>query len=164
MANHADTRTTRLYERRGDVALLDEYTKGDLKMGGGKGFLAHTYELHANPPSRMLWKEYEGRMLAEWAALLNSEMGCDEKRVHKFLVKHPSMIPGAYSMTGPSGHSPFPMAVLSESALSGLGMKVPDFIWLSKDSVNFTPVFIEICDAPRVETGHLRSPRGNGRT
>jgi len=47
-------------------------------------------------------------------------------------------------MTGPSGHSPFPMAVLSKSPLSGAGMYVPDFIWLASDSSNFTPVFIEI--------------------
>ena len=27
MANHADTRTTQLYDRRGDAASLDEYGK-----------------------------------------------------------------------------------------------------------------------------------------
>jgi len=40
------------------------------------------------------------------------------------------------------------MAVLSESPLSGIGMRVPDFIWLATDSLNFTPVFIEI-ESPR---------------
>jgi hypothetical protein len=54
------------------------------------------------------------------------------------------MVPGAYSLTGPSGHAPFPSALLSEAPLSGLGIKVPDFIWLASDSTNFTPVFIEI--------------------
>ena len=108
----------------------------------------HTYELRANPPSGMAWDEYEQRVVAEWTSLLASEEGCDERRVHEFLVRHPSMIPGAYSMTGPSGHSPFPLAVLSESPLSGVGMKVPDFIWLASDSANFMPVFIEI-ESPR---------------
>jgi hypothetical protein len=117
---------------------------------GFEGFMSngsdvpHTYELHPNPPSRMAWEEYEQRVVAEWTFLLASEEGGDERRVHEFLVRHPSMIPGAYSMTGPSGHGPFPLAVLSESPLCGVGMKVPDFIWLASDSTNFTPVFIEI--------------------
>jgi hypothetical protein len=110
----------------------------------GKWSMTPTYDLHPNPSPGISWDDYEQRVLSEWAALLDSTDGCDEKNIHNFLVRHPSMIPGAYSMTGPSGHSPFPMAVLSESALSGVGMKVPDFIWLAKNSANFTPVFIEI--------------------
>lgn len=106
--------------------------------------LRQTYDLQPNPPSRMPWQAYEKRVLAEWTTLLNSEEGCDEKRIHEFLVRHPSMIPGAYSMTGPWGHTPFPMAVLSESPLSGIGMKIPDFIWLACNSALLTPVFIEI--------------------
>jgi hypothetical protein len=70
----------------------------------------------------MGWDRYEAREKAEWAELLASEQGCDERRIHQFLVEHPSMIPGAYSMTGPSGHAPFPYAVLSESPLSAVGM------------------------------------------
>jgi len=116
-------------------------------MSNGSG-VSHNYELHPNPPSGMAWDEYEQRVVAEWTSLLASEEGCDERRVHEFLVRHPSMIPGAHSMTGPSGHSPFPLAVLSESPLVGVGMKVPDFIWLASDSANFTPVFIEI-ESPR---------------
>jgi hypothetical protein len=112
-------------------------------MSNGSG-LARTYELYPNPPSCMAWEEYKERVVGEWTALLASQEGCDERRVHEFLVMHPSMIPGAYSMTGPSGHSPFPLAVLSESPLCGVGMRVPDFIWLASDSANFTPVFVEI--------------------
>ena len=107
--------------------------------------MTRTYELHPDPPSRMTWDEYEQRVVAEWAALLDSDEGCEEPSIHKFLVQHPSMIPGAHGI-GPvaSGHSPLPWAVLSESPLSGVGMKIPDFIWLALDSSNFTPVFIEI--------------------
>lgn len=103
-----------------------------------------TYELFPSPPAPMQWEEYEQRVIAEWNCLLNSQKGCDERTIHEFLVRHPSMIPGAYSMTGPSGHGPFPMAVLSETPLSGVGMKVPDFIWLAKNSCTFTPVFVEL--------------------
>jgi hypothetical protein len=103
-----------------------------------------TYAMHPDPPSSMSWDTYEKRVRAEWDGLLNSAEGCNERRIHEFLVRHPSMVPGAYSMTGPSGHSPFPMALLSESPLSGVGLRIPDFIWLASDSSNFTPVFIEI--------------------
>jgi hypothetical protein len=104
----------------------------------------HTYQMHPNAPPSMPWEEYERRVTVEWAALLNSPEGREERRVHDFLVQHPSLVPGAYSMTGPSGHSPFPSALLSESPLTGIGVKIPDFIWLASDSTNFTPVFIEI--------------------
>lgn len=107
-----------------------------------------TYEMHVSPPKAMPWDEYERRVTADWSALLASEKGGDERAVHEFLVKHPCMIPGAFSVTGPSGHGPFPMAVLSESPLSAVGMKIPDFIWLASDSLNFTPVFVEI-ESPR---------------
>jgi hypothetical protein len=113
-------------------------------MSNGSG-LSRTYELHPNPPSAMSWEEYEQRVVTEWTSLLASKEGSSNERcVHDFLERHPSMIPGAYSMTGPSGHSPFPLAVLSESPLCGVGMRIPDFIWLASDSANFTPVFIEI--------------------
>jgi hypothetical protein len=109
--------------------------------------LQRTYELAPNPPKAMEWKTYEEKVLQEWSTILNSE-DCDERRVHEFLVQHPSMIPGAHSITGPSGHSPFPLAVLSESPLSGVGIRIPDFLWLASDSADFNPVFIEI-ESPR---------------
>jgi Domain of unknown function (DUF4263) len=54
------------------------------------------------------------------------------------------MVPGAFGTTGLSGHSPHPLALLSQSPFVGIGTKIPDFIWLASDSANFTPVFIEI--------------------
>ncbi len=103
-----------------------------------------TYEMHPHAPAPMSWEQYSTRVSAEWSELLESQAGCDERLIHQFLAQHPCMIPGAFSVTGPSGHGPFPSAVLSESPLSGNGMRIPDFIWLAKDSLNFTPVFIEI--------------------
>ena len=100
--------------------------------------------MHANPPACISWEEYESKLIAEWHGLLNSEEGNNERTIHNFLIDHPSLVPGAYSMTGPSGHPPFPAALLSEAALVGIGAKVPDFIWLGSDSANLTPVFIEI--------------------
>ncbi|MGO9275345.1 MAG: Shedu anti-phage system protein SduA domain-containing protein [Terriglobia bacterium] len=103
-----------------------------------------TYEMYPNPPARMPWKEYEGRVLAEWQGLLDSQEGCDEKKIQRFLTDHPSMVPGAYNMTRPSGAAPFPNALLCECPLSAIGVKIPDFMWLAWDSLNFTPVLIEI--------------------
>jgi hypothetical protein len=100
--------------------------------------------MHPNPPGAMGWDEYRERATADWDALLNSNEGCDERRIHQFLVSNPSFVPGARSMTGLSGHAPFPRALLSQSPLIGIGTKIPDFIWLAHDSGNFTPVLIEI--------------------
>jgi hypothetical protein len=111
---------------------------------GSSPVFKKTYEMHPSPPPPMKWEDYSARATKEWKELLDSPNGCDEKKVHQFLSQHPCMLPGAYSMTGPSGHGPFPSAVLSESPISGNGMKIPDFIWLAKDSLTFTPVFIEI--------------------
>jgi hypothetical protein len=100
--------------------------------------------MHANPPAGMNWTDYEVRVKREWTDLLNSQAGCDERTIHRFLENHPCFVPGVYSITGPSGHSPFPEALISEAPLVGIGRRIPDFIWLSKDSGNFSPVFIEI--------------------
>ena len=75
----------------------------------GKTFkFERTYTMHPNPVSPMAWDRYEARVKAEWAELWASEQGCDERRINQFLVEHPSLIPGAYSITGPSGRVPFP--------------------------------------------------------
>jgi hypothetical protein len=108
------------------------------------GAFAKTFEMHPNPPAPMAWSAYEARVRQEWGTLLNSPAGCDERRIHIFLTNHPSLVPGALSMTGPSGHAPFANALITEAPLAGIGKRVPDFIWLANDSANFTPVFIEI--------------------
>ena len=97
-------------------------------MNEGGRWADRTYQMHPHPPARMTWQEYSGRVTDEWQALLNSNEGCDERNIHQFLVLHPSLVPGAHSMSGPSGHCPFPSALLSESPLTGIGRRVPDFI------------------------------------
>jgi len=82
--------------------------------------------------------------MQDWHELLNSDAGCEERNVHGFLASHPCLVPGAYSVTGPSGHAPFPAALISEPPLAAIGRRRPDFVWLASDSLNFTPVLIEI--------------------
>jgi hypothetical protein len=54
------------------------------------------------------------------------------------------MVPGAYGTGAPSGHSPFPKALVSQPPLQGLGSRIPDFMWIAKDSETICPVLIEI--------------------
>jgi len=103
----------------------------------------------------MSWDAYESRATAEWQALLNSSEGCDERKVHHFLAKHPSFVPGVFGMTEGSRLVPYYWALFSESPLREWdhandcyrdvpGIKIPDFMWLNHDSQNFSPVLIEI--------------------
>lgn len=50
-------------------------------------------------------------------------------------------------MSGPSGHSAFPCALITQPRLPGFKAKVPDFLWLATDSLNQYAVLIEI-EAP----------------
>lgn len=92
----------------------------------------------------MAWAEYERLMLNEWQNLMTSSQRSKEDAFQHFLEANPSMIPGAFSLPLPSGHYPFPQAVISQPILRGLGTKVPDFLWLASDSGTLYPVLIEI--------------------
>ncbi|MGA2966865.1 MAG: Shedu anti-phage system protein SduA domain-containing protein [Terriglobales bacterium] len=100
-----------------------------------------TYEMHPNPPAAMGWDDYKLKVVGEWKALLDSQEGRNERNIHHFLDMHPSLVPGA-------GRNAFFVAMISEPPLAGIGQKKPDFLWLAGDSLNFTPVFIEI-ESPR---------------
>jgi hypothetical protein len=101
-----------------------------------------SYEMAKNPPSPMPWEGYESRLKRAWEEVLNSD--CAESEVHRFLEQHPCLLPGPFSMSGESGHFPFPDAVVSKPPLLGIGRREPDFMWLATDSMFFEPVLIEI--------------------
>lgn len=104
--------------------------------------LEKTYEMAENPPQPMSWEEYEEKLTQEWQSLLDSD--CSEKVIQAFLEKHPCLLPGAFTMTRTSGHYPYPDAVISLPPLSGVGKRVPDFMWLSTCSTEFEVVLVEI--------------------
>jgi hypothetical protein len=106
------------------------------------GLLDKTYKMADNPPPPMPWDEYERWLKNEWQRILNSAE--NERDIQNFLEKHPCLIPGAFNMKGKSGHYPFPDAVISQPPLTGVGVKIPDFMWLSTNSLEFEPVVIEI--------------------
>jgi hypothetical protein len=97
-----------------------------------------------NPPHPMHWNDYKAIVSSEWATLLSSIQKGEEKRVQEVLETHPSMVPGAYSLPMPSGHYPFPAAVISQPPLRGLTTKIPGFMWLAVDSGTLHVVLIEI--------------------
>ncbi|MFQ5875171.1 MAG: Shedu immune nuclease family protein [Dehalococcoidia bacterium] len=103
-----------------------------------------TYKLIPSPPPPMLWDRYEGLVIKKWRDLLRSPASLDENNLQKFLEEHPCMLPGAFGLPLPSGHYPFPCAVISQPPLQGLGTKVPDFMWLATNSSYLHPVLIEI--------------------
>ena len=106
--------------------------------------LKTSYEIISNPPSPLSWEEYNTRLESAWKKLLDSADASVESKIHKFLEKHPCLLPGTYGMNLPSGHDPFPKGVISQPILNGLTTKYPDFMWIGVDSSTLFPVLIEI--------------------
>jgi hypothetical protein len=100
------------------------------------------------PPELVPWEAYEQQVASAWRKLLASPEAAIEANLHHFLERHPCMLPGFRSMTGHSGHYPYPGAVITEPKLPGLSTRRPDFCWIATDSVTITPVLIEI-EAPQ---------------
>src|SRR5690242_12013935 len=96
---------------------------------------ATTYEMDPTPVPAMSWAVYAGRVREEWAALLK-EPSAEERHYQAFLEQHPALVPGAFSTpgVGKSGHYPFPVALITQPPLRGLGNRVPDFMWIASDS------------------------------
>lgn len=104
--------------------------------------LRRTYVMAEDAPAPMPWEKYESRLRKAWESLLNAD--CPEMEIHRFLERHPCLLPGPFGMNGDSGHLPFPDAVVSQPSLFGVGRREPDFMWLATNSMFFEPVLIEI--------------------
>jgi len=92
------------------------------------------------PP--MSWNDYEQTVLHEWSSLLESSQSSpDERSFQSFFERHPCMLP-----CGIEGghHGVFPLALISQPPLSGLGGKIPDFLWIVRDSASVYAVLVEI--------------------
>lgn len=103
-----------------------------------------TYQLSKLAPPAMSWSAYSERVSSEWHSLLNSPTGAKESAIQAFLENHPCMVPGSQSMSGTSGHSAFPAALIRQPKLAGYMTRVPDFMWLATDSGTNYAVVIEI--------------------
>jgi len=96
------------------------------------------------PPELVPWEEYEQQVTSAWRRLVAGPEAAIERNLHRFLEHHPCMLPGFRSMTGQSGHYPYPAAVITEPKLPGLSTRRPDFCWIATDSVTINAVLIEI--------------------
>ncbi len=105
--------------------------------------LEQTYELVPNAPPAMSWEEYERVSLVEWRSLISGASSGDEAAIHRFLELNPSFVPGAFSFPT-SGHGPIYSGVFSKPPLNGVGMHVPDFLWLATATDIVFPIFVEI--------------------
>lgn len=103
--------------------------------------LERSYEIRAGAPASMEWHDYEKIIFDRWDVILNSKV---ERTPQEFLEQHPCMIPGPFGLIGTSGHSPWPAAMISQPVLRGLSVRIPDFMWIARDSEKVSPILIEI--------------------
>lgn len=93
---------------------------------------------------------YNDLLVRRWSALLDSPASRDEGLLQAFLERHPTLLPGSFSVDGDSGHLLYPVAVISKPKLPGLSDREPDFMWMATDSSDLYPILVEI------ETPHKR--------
>ncbi|MGI5523057.1 Shedu anti-phage system protein SduA domain-containing protein [Micromonospora sp. CA-259024] len=110
-------------------------------VGHLPGYLAESELTGSGRPSEEV---YNDMLMKRWRALLNDDSSKDERLVHSFLERHPSLLPGSHTLDVDSGHSPFPMAVVSKPKLPGLSDREPDFMWIAAHSTEVFPILIEI--------------------
>lgn len=129
--------------RAGPLLVIARYQRGQCDGVA----VRKTYTIIPDPPPPMDWRAYEKCVKQAWAKLLAGEP--TEAEVQDFFERHPSMVPGAFDLIGgTSGHGPMPPAVISQPPLPAFTRRVPDFMWIAKDSLSIYPVLIEI-EAPR---------------
>lgn len=98
------------------------------------------------PVRAMPWETYTASASAELRLLLDS--GAAEQAMQDWLERNPAFVPGAGGPPGYGHHGPLHGAVVTQPPLRGLGVRVPDFLCLTKTSGVLQPVLVEI-EAPR---------------
>jgi hypothetical protein len=99
-----------------------------------------TYTMADAPPPAWRWEDYSAWVEIEYAKLVSSEAAREERNLQVFLEQHPCLVPGLHY----SNKIPYPGALISQPRLSGVGLKVPDFLWIGFDSGTIYPTLVEI--------------------
>ena len=97
--------------------------------------------MKCGPPATPV-EEYADRTNSEYNTLLSSDPS--ECEVQAFLEKHPSIVPGALTPSGSSGHYPLHCSLIAQPKLPGIDVYIPDFMWLAVHSGAWFPTLIEI--------------------
>ena len=95
------------------------------------------------------WPRYERWLTEEWGKLLGGPYQGDEKSFQMFLERHPCLLPGGDGIGESFGghHGSWGEIVITEPPIPGISARIPDFMWLTKNSAELIPVLIEI-EAP----------------
>lgn len=100
------------------------------------------YEIVKGGPEAVDWDVYESETLKAYRELLTRQTD-DEAIFQEFFEKNPSMMPGAFGFFG-EGFTPCYNILISKPRLSGLKTRIPDFMWIARDSCTIYPIFVEI--------------------
>ena len=109
------------------------------------------YKMAVNPPKTINEDEYYCCAKQEYLNLLDEPL--DECDYQRFFERNPAFMPGAREIFGAStSHWPILNALISQPRLSNdEHERVPDFMWIAKDSLALCPVLIEIEKPSKLE-------------
>ncbi|WP_438479771.1 Shedu anti-phage system protein SduA domain-containing protein [Oleiharenicola lentus] len=105
--------------------------------------LATTYQTVIPPEPAMSWKSYEAIIKREWSDLF-ARTDTTERDFQVFFEQHPCCLPDMGRFFPGGGHGAFPGAVVSQPVLHGFAKKVPDFLYIARDSACVYTVLVEI--------------------
>lgn len=102
-----------------------------------------SYKIDKSGPRKLDWDVYELKALKKYKDLLDTE-NLDEDKMQEFFEKNPCFIPGAFGELTNTTHKPLHGSLISQPILPGFKSKIPDFMWIAKNSDYMIPVLIEI--------------------
>jgi hypothetical protein len=108
-----------------------------------KGILEKSYQIVVPPEQAMPWDTYVGIVDQEWQALL-AKTDSVEKDFQEFFERHTCCLPQMYPVFKRGAHGPYPGAIISQPVLPDFTRKVPDFLYITRDSATVYAVLIEI--------------------
>ena len=109
------------------------------------------YKMAVNSPKIINEDKYYCSAKQEYLSLLDEPLA--EHDYQKFFERNPAFMPGSREILGASAsHWPILNALISQPRLSNDECeRIPDFMWMAKDSLAFCPVLIEIEKPSKLE-------------